>query len=561
MTSRRQFSSFAAAFWGVFFFGNEWIGVTGFSSSLASNSWPTVAAYSGTIGRGKICSALYAKESSKKEPAFTVVDAPPDFTIDDDDDDNNSSREPKSDKKKFIPPPMDNSDNDDDDDSYSEKPQKSGTRFIRPTRPKQKVAPTKSMIGTSWMQKNAQFIPEPDNTPAKAVAPPPRRDEANNENDASSNSSPRATAAERPPIRRVGPIKPNDFRSTRVFVQGIPDGISWQDLKDHFRIAGQVAFASVSVDTATGKSKGHGLVQFETADMAQYAIQVMRNHPLRDATLFVREDVQEKSSGPSSYSAETNAARDRGGERGAQEYGGGPPSKWSCANDENTEYMDEETKNQIWSLVKARDDARKRKKFDISDKLRDSLKQEYGVFIDDRLKLWWTSVDGSRVPQTLVELKGDGRWGKQTAWRQIPTTPENDASINPDMVQGLLRQRDVARREKDFGTADSLLEQARTAPDGDLVLRIHDESRTWRIWTEAPPPKTFQYSNNRDENDFAPSDPEAKRQEVAQQCMEIVKEFAPEKVEEITSILTSFPGREFSVLKKLKKRYLEGTSE
>jgi hypothetical protein len=316
----------------------------------------------------------------------------------------------------------------------------------------------------------------------------------------------------------------DDFKATRVFAQGFPPGTSWQDLKDHFRVAGEVVYASVSFDNETGQTKGHGIVQFETADMAQNAIQVMRNHPLNGATLFVREDVQEQRRGPSSFSSEkfTGRREERGqgpggrgergqgfggrGERGREDnvqeqrrgpynsdkfsgrgggqgFGGMPTMKWSCGNDKTAANISDEAKSQIFSLIRARDDARKSKNYEISDVLRDKLKDEYGVFLNDRLKLWWTTLDTSKVPQSIEEINN------QETWRHIPTIPENDACVNPEMVQGLLRQRDVARRARDFKTADALLEQARTSPDGELTLRIHDDSRTWRIWSDDPPPR------------------------------------------------------------------------
>ncbi|EEC49245.1 predicted protein, partial [Phaeodactylum tricornutum CCAP 1055/1] len=80
---------------------------------------------------------------------------------------------------------------------------------------------------------------------------------------------------------------------TRVFVQGLPTSVTWKELKDHFRIAGEVVFASVSADRVTRESKGHGIVQYETTDMAENAIKIMRNHPLDGYQLYVREDVQE----------------------------------------------------------------------------------------------------------------------------------------------------------------------------------------------------------------------------------------------------------------------------
>ena len=115
-------------------------------------------------------------------------------------------------------------------------------------------------------------------------------------------------------------------------------------------------------------------------------------------------------------------------------------------------------------------------------------------------------------------------------------------------MEGLLKQRDIARREKDFRTADSLLEEARTAPDGDLNLRIHDESRTWRIWTEERP-AIFDQRPSRS--------PEDARERAAEECRQIVEEFAPHKMAEINEVLSKFPGREFQVLKRIKKQYLQ----
>ena len=302
-------------------------------------------------------------------------------------------------------------------------------------------------------------------------------------------------------------------------------------------------FASVSVNPATGENKGHGIVQYETTSMAQNAIEIMRGHPLNGSSLYVREDVQEN--------LDPNARLSPKGPT--------PPTKWKCANEDNVAYMSSEELETIRSLIKARDDARRRRKYDVSDRIRDELKDTHGVFIDDRLKMWWTAIDGNKVPQTIQDIKGEGRW-KLNPWRQIPTTPENDACVNPDMVEGLLKQRDIARREKDFQTADELLENARTSPDGDLTLRIHDESRTWRVWTEAPPPRRVEFPSSGDPPkrvEFPSSgDPAHERKRAAQECLAIVEEFAPDKIDEINLVLRKFEGREFQVLKKLKNQYL-----
>ena len=466
----------------------------------------------------------------------------PEFTVDDENDEDYSAG--KSERSPYAPPSF-TTDGDDNNQRSGTSLNARGSRTtvaknafsksenaiktIRRPRRIQRAKPSddKNMVGTSWMEKNAKFSDDDANISVgveDGVSSAPQQ---------SSNKF----------KREIGDAKTfrEDFRQTRVFVQGIPPGVSWQDLKDHFREAGNVVFASVSVDANTGQSKGHGIVQFETTVMAQNAIEIMRDFPLNGSALFVRADVQQNN--------DPNARLRSSSPRNRQST---PPTKWKCANEDNIEYMSEEDMAAIKSLIKERDDARKRRQYDISDRLRDDLKMNFGVFIDDRLKMWWTSIDGKKVPQSIQDVNGDGRWGKLKPWRQIPTTPENDACIIPDMVEGLLKQRDVARREKDFKTADMLLEQARTSPDGDLELRIHDESRTWRAWTESRPPVGQPY----EQRSPMPSDPAEARRIAARECVIIVKEHAPEKLEEIVNVLKNFEGREFQVLKRLKQQYL-----
>lgn len=317
-----------------------------------------------------------------------------------------------------------------------------------------------------------------------------------------------------------------NFRGTRVFVQGIPNYASWQDLKDHFKVAGEVVFASVSIDPETGRSKGCGVVQFESTEMSQNAIKVMRDHPMDGHKLFVREDFQENKG-----EKQLNDRRSKGPTI---------PTSWKCADEDNLALLSQEEASLVKNLIKARDQARKRKNYDTSDNIREDLKVKYGVHLDDRKKIWWVSPDNI-VPDTIKELKGDGRWGKQKPWRQIPTTPENDACVDPDLVVGLLKQRDIARREKDFQTADKLLEQARTAPDNGLFLRIHDESRTWRIWTTEKP--------------MAHVSHHTPKMTPGEQCIAIVIKHDPTKIDDVKNLLDKFPGREYSILKKLKQNY------
>eukprot|EP00551_Chaetoceros_affinis_P007035 CAMPEP_0203662588 /NCGR_PEP_ID=MMETSP0090-20130426/500_1 /ASSEMBLY_ACC=CAM_ASM_001088 /TAXON_ID=426623 /ORGANISM="Chaetoceros affinis, Strain CCMP159" /LENGTH=460 /DNA_ID=CAMNT_0050525401 /DNA_START=111 /DNA_END=1490 /DNA_ORIENTATION=- len=376
---------------------------------------------------------------------------------------------------------------------------------------------------SSWMDKNndfARFESHPSATPNSDTFPNKKADKQRRRR----NNKRREEYNEKTIDRQEQNFRDN-FRGTRVFVQGLPDWVNWQELKDHFKIAGDVVFASVSIDTSTGRSKGCGVVQFESTNMAQNAIDIMRNHPMEDGSvLYVRQDYQEENT---SRSLSNNSNYRRGST---------PPShQWRCADEENLKLLSSDDLSMVQNLIKARDQARMRRNYETSDNIRDDLKLKFAVHLDDRLKMWWVSTDNT-VPSQISEVKGDGRWGNLKPWRQIPTTPENDACVSADLVNGLLKQRDIARREKDFKTADKLLEEARDSPDGELYLRIHDESRTWRIWTTEKPTTFVSH-----------------RLSPAEQCIALVEEHDPSKVSEVRNLLKKFPGREWNILKRLQE--------
>lgn len=87
-----------------------------------------------------------------------------------------------------------------------------------------------------------------------------------------------------------------DFRHKRIFVQNLGPEVDWQVLRKHFESGPegmQVAYSSVSLDDR-GQSKGHGVVQFETADDAKAAITAFSGSILDGKAIGVREDRQEQ---------------------------------------------------------------------------------------------------------------------------------------------------------------------------------------------------------------------------------------------------------------------------
>jgi RNA recognition motif. (a.k.a. RRM, RBD, or RNP domain) len=424
--------------------------------------------------------------------------------------------------------------------------------------------------GASWMDRNAQFVTHVGTeapTSRSPVTSSTNRASVRSGSDVSGSSRLRTrddTAVENQVSKNDESVRTfrEDFRGTRVFVQGLPETCRWQALKDHFRVAGNVVFASVSagIDTNTGKPKGHGIVQFETTAEARNAIRIMRDNPLDGHTLYVREDIQDEDKSKQLRSP-SSSDDDESSDAHIVPKGPTPPTKWKCADPESaSEHLDEGTIRTVLQILKARSQARRRRNYEACDAMREELRNQYNVHLDDRLSMWWI---GAAPPTVVAKVKSEGRWKDDendpstqrhaepllSEWRQIFTTKENDACVDPDLVQGLLKQRDIARREKDFSTADGLLEQARTSPsETHLTLRIHDESKTWRMWSDEIPRKPIR---NEDEHTNFPLEAPP-----AEQCITICHQYAPEKVEEVRNLLEKFPGREYAILKKLKQRYM-----
>lgn len=80
-----------------------------------------------------------------------------------------------------------------------------------------------------------------------------------------------------------------ESQSRRVYVGNLSWDVTWSDLKDHMRSAGDVRRADVICEH-NGRSKGCGIVEFETEEGAQNAIATLTHTELKGRTIFVRED-------------------------------------------------------------------------------------------------------------------------------------------------------------------------------------------------------------------------------------------------------------------------------
>ena len=80
-----------------------------------------------------------------------------------------------------------------------------------------------------------------------------------------------------------------ESQSRRVYVGNLSWDVTWSDLKDHMKTVGDVVRADVICEH-NGRSKGCGIVEFETEEGAQEAIETLTHTELRGRMIFVRED-------------------------------------------------------------------------------------------------------------------------------------------------------------------------------------------------------------------------------------------------------------------------------
>ena len=82
-------------------------------------------------------------------------------------------------------------------------------------------------------------------------------------------------------------------KSSRVFVGNLPFKTNWQGLKDHMNNNNNIVYCDIIREGT--KSKGCGLVEYETVEDAQEAVDTLNNSTLEGRELYVRFDIQPNS--------------------------------------------------------------------------------------------------------------------------------------------------------------------------------------------------------------------------------------------------------------------------
>lgn len=83
--------------------------------------------------------------------------------------------------------------------------------------------------------------------------------------------------------------KAAEIATKRLYVGNLSWSVSWRELKDHMKSAGEVTRADI-LQTPDGRSKGCGIVEFATAEEASNAVATLNDSELMGRQIFVRED-------------------------------------------------------------------------------------------------------------------------------------------------------------------------------------------------------------------------------------------------------------------------------
>ena len=95
----------------------------------------------------------------------------------------------------------------------------------------------------------------------------------------------------------------------KLYVGGLPYGITEETLTQAFKSAGSVDSVSIITDRETGRAKGFGFVEMSTEEDAQKAIQMLNNTSMDGRTIVVNEARPRTESSDRRTSSDRNYSR------------------------------------------------------------------------------------------------------------------------------------------------------------------------------------------------------------------------------------------------------------
>lgn len=121
----------------------------------------------------------------------------------------------------------------------------------------------------------------------------------------------------------------NSDPSKRVYVGNLSWSVTWKELKDHFKATGCEITRADILASPDGRSKGCGIVEFETAEGASRAVLTLNDTELMGRQIFVREDREDGSSG-GYYTQQPGPGAGGASEEGGETQGEGSGETQNC---------------------------------------------------------------------------------------------------------------------------------------------------------------------------------------------------------------------------------------
>lgn len=190
------------------------------------------------------------------------------------------------------------------------------------------------------------------------------------------------------------------------------------DLRDHFQSSGRIVDCIVKTDSATGNSRGFGIIQFESSNDAHRAIERWHNRTYESRPLVVRYDRDGQQSSP--------AAAGAGNHRSSRP----PPSSRPPSDEE------------IKKLLVEREKARVSRDYRTADDIRAGLR-ERGVTVDD-VNRTWACVDGRKGDRPSAFQDDDKRKREE----------EGEKKPRPDSPPPVRRRQRREDEEEEDGQED-----------------------------------------------------------------------------------------------------------
>ncbi|KAF9174641.1 serine arginine-rich splicing factor [Mortierella sp. AD010] len=105
-------------------------------------------------------------------------------------------------------------------------------------------------------------------------------------------------------------FRPPERTEYRLIIENLTHGVSWQDIKDFMRKAGEVTFADINKD-----DDSQGVVEFSSADDVQSALKTLNGEELRGSPVTLREVLGCTQFDPSRDTAPRDMGRGGGRDR------------------------------------------------------------------------------------------------------------------------------------------------------------------------------------------------------------------------------------------------------